>query len=147
MQLSSAYETALLGEVDRIVDAIPHAELAIQWDCAHDMQAYDGASEAWFSDKQSGIEARLIRIGEHIPADVELGYHFCYDSFGGRHFVEPKDMSAVVRLANAISEGVRRPISWLHMPVPVERSDDAYFAPLADLRMKPVDSNLVCLLL
>ena len=84
-----AYETALLAEVDRIVEAIPHAELAIQWDCAHDMQAYDGAREAWFSDRQSGIEARLIRIGEHISADVELGYHFCYGSFGGRHFVEP----------------------------------------------------------
>ena len=94
-----AYETALLGEVDRIADAIPHAELSIQWDCAHDMQAYDGARDTWFSDKQSGIEERLIRIGEHIPADVELGYHFCYGSFGGKHFVEPKDMGAMVRLA------------------------------------------------
>ena len=73
-----AYEAALLAEVDRIVDAIPHAELSIQWDCAHDMQAYDGAREAWFSGKQSGIEERLIRIGDYIPADVELGYHFCY---------------------------------------------------------------------
>lgn len=132
-----AYETALLAEVDRIVDAIPHAELSIQWDCAHDMQAYDGAREAWFSDKQPGIEERLIRIGDYIPADVELGYHFCYGSFGGRHFVEPKDMGAMVRLGNAISDGLRRPLSWLHMPVPVERSDDAYFAPLADLRLKP----------
>ena len=43
----------------------------------------------------------------------------------------------MVRLGNAISDGLRRPLSWLHMPVPVERSDDAYFAPLADLRLKP----------
>ena len=57
-----AYEAALLAEVDQIVDAIPHAELSIQWDCAHDMQAYDGAREAWFSDKQSGRFARVARI-------------------------------------------------------------------------------------
>ena len=132
-----AYETALLGEFDRITAAIPHAELAIQWDCAHDMQAYDGARDTWFSHKQSGIEGRLIRIGEHVAADVELGYHFCYGSFGGKHFVEPKDMGAMVRLANAISAGLRRPIGWFHMPVPVERWDDAYFAPLAALRLRP----------
>jgi hypothetical protein len=135
--LEHAYETALLAEVDRVAATIPHAELAIQWDCAHDMQAYDGAREAWFSDKQSEIEARLIRVGEHVPADVELGYHFCYGSFGGKHFVEPKDMAAMVRLANAISGGLRRPLGWFHMPVPVERSDDAYFAPLVDLRLRP----------
>lgn len=132
-----AYELALLAEVDRIADVVPHAELAIQWDCAHDMQAYDGARATWFSDAQSGIERRLIRIGEHVPADVELGYHFCYGSFGGVHFVEPKDMGAMVRLANAISQGLRRPVNWFHMPVPVERSDDAYFAPLDDLRLQP----------
>jgi hypothetical protein len=135
--LEPAYESALLAEVDRIAQAIPHDELSIQWDCAHDMQAYDGARPTWFSDTQPGIENRLIRIGEHVPGGVELGYHFCYGSFGGKHFVEPKDMGAMVRLANAISQGVRRPIDWYHMPVPIERSDDAYFAPLDDLRLRP----------
>jgi hypothetical protein len=132
-----SYQSALLAEVDRIAHAVPHRELAIQWDCAHDMQAYDGARPAWFSNTQSGIEARLIHLGAHIPADVELGYHFCYGSFGGKHFVEPKDMGAMVRLANAISDGLQRPLNWLHMPVPAERSDDAYFAPLAGLRLQP----------
>lgn len=132
-----AYEAALLAEVDRIVAAVPHDQLAIQWDCAHDMQAYDGARTPWFDGAEDGIEQRLIRIGQHVPPDVDLGYHFCYGSFGGKHFVEPKDMGAMVRLANALSEGIVRPIGWFHMPVPVERSDDAYFAPLADLRLKP----------
>jgi len=140
--LEPAYESALLAEVDRIAAAIPHTELAIQWDCAHDMQAYDGARPAWFSNTQSGIKTRLIRVGQHIPGDVELGYHFCYGSFGGKHFVEPKDMGAMVRLANAISDGLgrairRRPVNWFHMPVPVERSDEAYFAPLAGFRLQP----------
>lgn len=133
--LEPAYESALLAEVDRIAQAVPHDELSIQWDCAHDMQAYDGARPTWFPDPQRGIEDRLIRIGEHVPAGVELGYHFCYGSFGGKHFVEPKDTGAMVRLANAISRGMRRRVDWYHMPVPIGRSDDAYFAPLDDLRL------------
>ncbi|MGE5148170.1 MAG: hypothetical protein ACM3N5_15565 [Candidatus Eiseniibacteriota bacterium] len=136
--LEPAYEAALLAEVDKIAAAVPAGELAIQWDCAHDMQAYDHeARKPWFPDTERGIEERLIRVGEHVPAGVELGYHFCYGSFGGKHFVEPKDMGAMVRLANALSKGVRRPIAWIHMPVPIERSDDAYFAPLDQLRLKP----------
>jgi hypothetical protein len=132
-----AYESALLAELDKIVAAVPPDELSIQWDCAHDMQAYDGARPTWFADPQAGIEARLIRIGERVPAAAELGYHFCYGSFGGRHFVEPKDMGAMVRLANALSRGIKRQIDWIHMPVPIERSDDAYFAPLRDLQLQP----------
>jgi hypothetical protein len=137
-ELEQTYESALLQQIDEIVAAIPARDLAIQWDCAHDMQAYDGeARKPWFDDKEGGIVERLIRIGERVPQTVELGYHFCYGSFGGRHFVEPKDTGAMVRLANALTKGVARPIGWIHMPVPVERSDDAYFAPLAELSLNP----------
>jgi hypothetical protein len=132
-----AYEAALLAEVDRIAATVPHDQLAIQWDCAHDMQAYEGARTPWFADTQTGIESRLIRIGEHVPLGVELGYHFCYGSFGGKHFVEPKDMGAMVQLANALSRGIKRSIGWIHMPVPIERTDDAYFVPLDQLRLQP----------
>lgn len=136
--LEPAYEAALLAEIRRIAATVPSGELALQWDCAHDMQAYDGeARKPWFPDTERGIEERLIRIGELVPADVELGYHFCYGSFGGKHFVEPKYTGAMVRLANALSAGVTRPIGWIHMPVPIERSDDAYFAPLDGLKLKP----------
>jgi hypothetical protein len=131
------WEEGILAEVDAIAAAIPHDRLAIQWDCAHDMQAYDDARDAWFEPKQAGIVDRLVRLGDHVPADVELGYHLCYGSFGGKHFVEPKDMGAMVRLANALCAGVARPIDWIHMPVPAERDDDAYFAPLDGLVLQP----------
>jgi hypothetical protein len=35
--------------------------------------------------------------------------------------------------ANALSRRVRRRVNWLHMPVPRDRHDDDYFAPLSDL--------------
>jgi len=123
--------------VDEIADAIPHGELSLQWDVAQDMQAYDGARRTWFEPARRGIEDRLIRIGEHVPPTIELGYHLCYGSFGGRHFVEPRDTGDLVALWNAIARGVRRPIGFLHIPVPVERDDEAYFAPLAALAPRP----------
>ena len=114
----------------------PH-DLAIQWDCAHDMQAFEGARTPWFTPPREGIIERLARLGNAVHPAVELGYHFCYGTYGGRHFVEPKDAQAMVDLANGLSKQVRRTIEWIHMPVPIERNDDAYFAPLKGLRLKP----------
>jgi len=132
-----AYEEKLLRELDQICTAIPAADLSIQWDCAHDMQAFDGARTPWFAPAREGIIERLVRIGDRVPPAAELGYHLCYGSFGGKHFVEPRDTGAMVALANAVIDGVRRPVQFVHMPAPVERFDDAYFAPLETLRLGP----------
>ena len=140
-EIEAAFEAGVLKEVDAIAAALPHDEIAIQWDCAHDMQAYDGARDIWFADRHRGIEDRLARLGNRVPRTIELGYHFCYGSFGGKHFVEPKDTGAMVRLANAILPRIERPVAWLHMPVPVERDDAAYFAPLERLRL-PTQTKL-----
>ena len=43
----------------------------------------------------------------------------------------------MVEIANATSTGVARPIQFFHMPVPKGRTDDAYFAPLDNLRLHP----------
>src|ERR1700685_2584048 len=34
-----------------------------------------------------------------------------------------------------MAAGLRRPLNWVHMPVPRDRDDDAYFAPLRALRL------------
>jgi hypothetical protein len=133
--LEAPYEARLLEEVGSIAAGVPHHELAIQWDCAHDMQAYDGARQTWFEPAREGIVERLARIGDAVPRTIELGYHLCYGSFGGRHFVEPKDGHAMVELTNALLGRIQRDVQWVHMPVPLERHDDAYYAPLASLRL------------
>jgi hypothetical protein len=40
-------------------------------------------------------------------------------------------------MTNAVCRGVGRSIQFFHMPVPKGRTDDAYFAPLKDLRLRP----------
>ena len=132
-----AYEARVLEELAEICAAIPHGDLSIQWDCAHDMQAYDGARTPWFAPAKEGIIDRLVRLGNRVPADAELGYHLCYGSFGGRHFVEPKDGGAMAELTNALMAGIGRNVQFMHMPVPADRDDDAFYAPLSTLKLRP----------
>jgi methionine synthase II (cobalamin-independent) len=77
----------------------------------------------------------FARLAAAVPADVELGFHLCYGDLDGRHFVEPLDAAKMVELANLVVRSVARPIAWLHMPVPIGRRDDAFFLPLAQLRL------------
>jgi hypothetical protein len=46
---------------------------------------------------------------------------------------EPYDLGLCVRMANEAYRISGRSVEWFHMPVPRDRSDDAYFQPLGDL--------------
>jgi methionine synthase II (cobalamin-independent) len=78
-----------------------------------------------------------IRLGNAVPKDAELVFHLCYGDFNHKHSVEPSDLSMCVAFANRVAAGISRPIALFHMPVPRNRSDDAYFAPLKDLKLGP----------
>ena len=131
------YEARMLDEVAQMVAAIPPDQLALQWDVAPEMTIWEGVSRPHFPDVKPGIVARLVRLAQSIPDQVELGYHLCYGDRGHRHTVEPTDTASCVAVANGVSAVVRRPIQWIHLPVPIERDDDAYFAPLRELRLHP----------
>ena len=64
-------------------------------------------------------------------------YHLCYGDREHRHFKQPAGAGKLVAIANGVSDGVRRQVDWIHMPVPRDRTDAAYFAPLGDLRLQP----------
>ena len=137
LRTERAYEARLISEIREMADAIPADELAIQWDAAHEIENLDGARPHWFEDPEAGIVERLVRLGEAVPGRVELGYHFCYGDFAHRHIVEPTDMGTMVGVANAIFKAIKRPVQWLHMPVPKSRKDSAYFEPLRQLSLHP----------
>jgi hypothetical protein len=77
----------------------------------------------------------FARLGAGVPLGVELGFHLCYGDLDGKHFVEPADATKMVELANLIARCVQRPIAWMHMPVPIDRADDAFYAPLRNLEL------------
>lgn len=135
--LEPAYTARLLAELDEILAAIPADRLAIQWDAAIEFAVLEGLLTAPDPDPEVGIIERLVRLGDRVPAAVELGYHLCYGDAGHQHFTQPGDTGTLVRVANALAMGLARPLTWLHLPVPRERTDDAYYAPLRDLRLPP----------
>jgi methionine synthase II (cobalamin-independent) len=81
--------------------------------------------------------AILGKLADHVPGDIELLFHFCYGDSNHRHVVEPIDMGDMVDLANRLAGGINRSIELIHMPVPRDRADDAYFAPLTRLKLRP----------
>jgi methionine synthase II (cobalamin-independent) len=139
-EIERAYEKAMIAEVKSLCDAIPHEHLSIQWDFCHEMIALDGQPQDWFppqGSSQAEIMARMQRICAAVPADVELGIHICYGDFGAKHFIEPKDASRMVDVANGMAVAITRPISYIHFPVPVARVDRDYFAPFKGLKLDP----------
>lgn len=134
-----AYEQAMLREVQRICDAIPHQDLAIQWDVCIEMVAWDGGGggtrDAATMERVFGDA--FARLGRGVPEDVELGYHLCYGDMDAVHFFQPHDATRMVELANLIAARVERPVTWTHMPVPIDRDDDAFYVPLGGLHLQP----------
>lgn len=59
-----------------------------------------------------------------------------------KHFFEPPSLKIVTENLLMIKEGANRSIDWAHMPVPKDRSDDAYFEPLQQLNGKLSDTEL-----
>ena len=136
-QIYPAYEQAMLREVARICKAIPHHDLAIQWDVCIEMLAWDGRwqNAPPFPGMEQVFAGNFARLGAAVPPGVELGFHLCYGDLDAKHFVEPADATKMVELANLIAGSVQRPVTWMHMPVPIDRADDAFYAPLRNLQL------------
>jgi hypothetical protein len=128
-----AYERSLLRALDEILAAVPHRELSIQWDICQEVLVFESYFPARPADYRERIFAELARLGSAVPAGVELGYHLCYGSPADQHLVMPADAGVLAELARAILDRVPRPVDFVHLPVPRERDDPAYFAPLRGL--------------
>lgn len=133
--LEPVVERAFMDDVRAIAAAVPSDELAFQWDVAIEFMILAGAAPTWLGRPYEDIVERLIRFGDAVPVEVPLAYHLCYGSPYDTHFHEPEDTGLMVRVSNDVLGGMRRPVQRLHMPVPIERDDAAFYAPLADLRL------------
>ena len=136
-RVEEAMADAMDAAVQNICAQIPHDQLAIQWDIAYEVIGYDRGPPMYRS-AESLLQHSVATVERHsqgIPESVEVGIHLCYGDPGHEHVVEPRDMGVLVEFANALSAGVSHPLRWIHMPVPRERNDRAYFMPLQDLEM------------
>jgi len=130
------FEAALAAEVAVILEKIPHRDLAIQWDCAWELQAVCGAGKAVPSELAVATHVPPIgRLSQQIPENVALGFHFCFGTFGGWPAFAPDDLGKPVELINAAVAAAGRRVDWVHIPA-LDRSDDAFYAPLGGLDAK-----------
>jgi len=142
------YEAALVRELEEILATVPAEDLAVQVDLATEFAFVEGANlgggaaRAWFDRDAGGDEEvvagcarRAARFAAHVPEGVQLGFHLCYGDVAEKHFVEPADTGHLVAMANALVAALPRPITWVHLPVPIGRDDVAYAAPLAGLAL------------
>jgi hypothetical protein len=136
-QVWPIYEARLNEEVDEMAAAIPHRDLAIQWDIAAEICFVLENPEMVKVIPMEPLVASIARSSEHVPAEAELGLHLCYGDPGHKHVVEPKDTKLMVDFTNRLVAAIKHPIAWVHMPVPREREDVAYFAPLKGLKLDP----------
>ena len=138
-RIEPLYEQAMQADVKAMCAAIPADELAIQWDLAQEIAVLEGLlmldNRVLFPDPLNDMLSRVKMLASWVPEGAALGFHLCYGDADHKHWMEPKDTRVMVDFANAIFETVTRQIDWLHIPVPRNRDDDAYFKPLADLKL------------
>jgi hypothetical protein len=135
-KIRPGYEAATRAEIAKIVEKIPAHELAIQWDCSTELQDSYGVIPGY--PIEGAVERNLGEVrnlSPHIPEQVALGYHLCFGTLGGWPRFQPDDLGQAVKLANAVIAASGRKVDWIHIPV-LDRSDDAFFAPLKDLQPK-----------
>ena len=130
-----AYERSLLSALSEIVGAVPHDKLSIQWDVCQEVLLFEDYFPHRPDDYREQVFAELGRLGNAVPDAVDLGYHLCYGSPRDEHLVMPKDMGILVEIANGLSANLNRRLDFIHMPVPQDRTDAAYFRPLQRLAL------------
>lgn len=130
-----AYQGQLLDELQQILDAIPHDQLAVQWEVVYPLGVLEGEWTVYLQEPEKEIPSFMAGLADRIPEGVQTGFHLCYGDSGHRHFKQPADTGIMVSVANGIFESVKRPINWIHIPVPRDRTDHEYFAPMGNLNL------------
>jgi len=142
LAVEPALEAAIVAELHCIERGIPPRRLSVQWDVCFEVVAAEGRFRLPYADAMAGSVERIVRLCRQVDGATELGIHMCYGDAGHRHRVEPSDLAVVVAFANGIARACPRPLDFVHMPVPRNRADEAYFAPLARLEL-PARTRLV----
>lgn len=131
------YERSLKAALANIVKEIPADDLAIQWDVCQEVLAFEGYFKDRPADYKTQTYDMLGRLGDSVPAGVELGYHLCYGSPADEHLVQPKDAAILVEMLEGIAAATKRRIDFFHIPVPKDRTDEAFYAPLKGWKRPP----------
>lgn len=128
----SGYLDALVAEIANICDHIPHEDLAIQLDSSWEITDVYGETALPVADALTRNLTQYSAICEAVPAQVQLGVHLCFGTFGGWPRFAPSDLGEAVSLTLGIVRSSSRAMDWIHIPT-LDTLDKAFYAPLARL--------------
>jgi hypothetical protein len=140
----AGYLVALKRDIDSVCSRIPHDDLLLQWEVNWETLAIEhgdylpGRPPLDYrvnGDPMDRFRHYVSVLSSRVPETVKLGMHFCYGDLHHRHFSNPPDLTTGVRMANVAGKSAGRRIDYVHMPVPPDRIDDAFFAPLSQLQI------------
>ena len=135
-----AYERCLLKALDNILSHIPHQDLSIQFDVCQEVLLFENYFPVREPNYKQSVFEQFARLGAAVPHDVDLGFHLCYGSPGDQPLLVLDDTGVLVELMNGIADFVRRPVQFIHIPVPKHATEE-FFAPLRGWR-RPEASHL-----
>jgi hypothetical protein len=136
-ELYTAYLDGIRGEIRKLLGVIPPEELVIQWDVAWEFVDMAMGSRNFFKfwpkltpeEKFQRHAEQLDALGEGIPDEALLGFHWCYGTWGGWPMTAMADLDLCVRMSNEAARRVGRRVDYVHMPV-IRHPDDAFFVAL-----------------
>jgi len=132
----------MYADLDRLLAAIPHHEVAVQWDVAVEFSLLEEFFGPIGTQAIDAIIANLVRCVDTVPGDVPVGLHLCYGDWGHQHFKQPESLALQVRVLNAVTAAAGRTVSFVSFTVPQYQRAESYFAPLAGLATGP-DTELI----
>jgi hypothetical protein len=135
--LLGSYEQAMFADLARLLAAVPHDQVAVQWDVAVEFGILEEAFAPGGAQAFDAIVAGLARCVDQVPAEVPAGLHLCYGDYGHEHFKQPQSLALQVRVLNAVTAAAGRPVSFVSFTVPQYQRQESYFAPLAGLTTGP----------
>ncbi|OGA31606.1 MAG: hypothetical protein A3G80_10200 [Betaproteobacteria bacterium RIFCSPLOWO2_12_FULL_62_13b] len=127
---------AFRAEILKMVEKIPPADLAIQWDLAVENRYLETKLDREGSAAAQSEAERLLapanEICPHIPKEAALGYHSCFGTLNGWPSRQPASLAGTVMLLNAAVAASGRRVDFLHFPT-VGSAEESFFAPLSQL--------------
>ena len=135
--LLGSYEQAMFADLGRLLAAIPHSEVAVQWDVAVEFGVLEEAFAPGGAQAFDAITAGLARCVDQVPAEIPVGLHLCYGDYGHQHFKQPQSLALQVRVLDAVIAAAGRAVSFVSFTVPQYQREESYFAPLAGLAADP----------
>ena len=135
----AVYEMRVVAALQSLLATVPPEHLAIQWDAPAEMRVWETRGRDLTAPR--GLPERLLQsfvtLWEAVPASADIGLHLCHLPAGAMGSVNPTHIGQAVRLVGAVIASTERQPQFVHLPVPPERDDTAYFEALINLALWP----------